>query len=430
MDNGIFSAAYSKCPQKYPHPKKVPMSKATNKLSDTKVKTIKAAGKYADGEGLYLELTAKGSKLWRLKYRMAGIEKSLSIGPYPAIGLAQAREAKHQAKKQIAQGIDPSAAKQAAKARKALDAAQTIQSCAKAWIGHQSSKWGEGTLKAVESSFERDVYPLMGQRAISTLTAEDVIKTIKLVAARGAKDQAARLLQRLKSFSRWATVNRLIAANPGGDIKPDDVLERREVKHRPALGQEQISDFMKRLAVYDGDIVVAEGLRFLALTALRPGEVRGLLWTDIDMDKAMLTIPASRMKMGRIHRVPLSTQAMTVIERIRPLNGHRNLVFSSVRKPGFPMSENTLNLGIQRMGFQATSHGMRSTFSTIANESLNFKREVIEAALAHLDGNKVAAAYNRTDYFNERIRLMQWWANFLDSSARANNVERGVTATN
>jgi len=182
--------------------------------------------------------------------------------------------------------------------------------------------------------------------------------------------------------------------------------------------------------VYDGDIVVAEGLRFLALTALRPGEVRGLLWTDIDMDKAMLTIPASRMKMGRIHRVPLSTQAMTVIERIRPLNGHRNLVFSSVRKPGFPMSENTLNLGIQRMGFQATSHGMRSTFSTIANESLNFKREVIEAALAHLDGNKVAAAYNRTDYFNERIRLMQWWANFLDSSARANNVERGVTATN
>lgn len=405
------------------------MSKATNKLSDTRAKTVKAPGKYADGEGLYLEVTAKGSKLWRLKYRLAGMEKSLSIGPYPAIGLAQARDAKNQARKLIAQGVDPSAAKQAAKARKALDAAQTIESCAKAWIEHQSTKWGEGTLKAVGSSFQRDLYPLWGQRAISTLTAEDVIKATKLVAARGAADQAARLLQRLKSFSRWATVNRLIAANPGGDIKPDDILGRREVKHRPALGQEHLSDFMQRLAAYDGDLVVAEGLRFLALTALRPGEVRGLLWTDIDVDKAMLTIPASRMKMGRTHRVPLSTQAMAVIERIRPLNGHRKLVFSSVRKPGFPMSENTLNLGIQRMGFQATSHGMRSTFSTIANESLNFKREVIEAALAHLDGNKVAAAYNRTDYYQERVRLMQWWANFLDSSARGKDVQCGVTAT-
>lgn len=405
------------------------MSKATNKLSDTKAKTVKAPGKYADGEGLYLEVTAKGSKLWRLKYRIAGIEKSLSIGPYPAIGLAQARESKNQARKQIAQGVDPSATKQAAKARKALDAAQTVQSCARAWIEHQKAKWGQGTLKAVESSFERDVYPLMGQRAISSLTAEDVIKATKMVAARGAKDQAARLLQRLKSFSRWATVNRLITVNPGGDIKPDDILERREVKHRPALGQEQLSDFMQRLAAYDGDIVVAEGLRFLALTALRPGEVRGLLWTDLDIGKAMLTIPASRMKMGRSHRVPLSTQALAVVERIRPLNGHRKLVFSSVRKPGFPMSENTLNLGLQRMGFQATSHGMRSTFSTIANESLNFKREVIEAALAHMDGNKVAAAYNRTDFYNERIRLMQWWANFLDSNARLNQVQSGSIAT-
>ena len=174
---------------------------------------------------------------------------------------------------------------------------------------------------------------------------------------------------------------------------------------------------MVRLQDYQGDAVVAAGIRFLALTALRPGEVRHLEWSDIDFKTKTLAIPASRMKMGREHRVPLSTQALSVLEQIKPLNGHRTLVFSSIRKPGFPMSENTLNLGLQRMGFQATSHGMRSTFSTIANESLNFKPEVIEAALAHVRGDKVAAAYNRTDYFNERTKLMQWWANFLDSSA-------------
>ncbi|MFM7802355.1 MAG: tyrosine-type recombinase/integrase [Limnohabitans sp.] len=394
------------------------MSKANNKLTDTKIKTLKTKGKHFDGDGLYLEVTSIGSKLWRLKYRFAGTEKLLSLGTYPSVTLATAREFKDEARTQIATGIDPSSVKKAQKAKIALDASQTLKACAEAWIDHMSPKWGMGTKLAVISSFKRDVYPLIGSRSMSTILAKDIIKAAKLVEARGATDQSARLLQRLKSFTRWATVNQILESNPSGDIKPDDVLKKRVVVNRPSLHKDQLRDFMVRLEDYQGDAVVAAGLRFLALTALRPGEVRHLQWNDIDFKEKTLTIPASRMKMGRTHRVPLSTQALNVLEQIKPLNGHRTLVFSSIRKPGFPMSENTLNLGLQRMGFQATSHGMRSTFSTIANESLNFKPEVIEAALSHVKGDKVASAYNRTDYLKERIKLMQWWANFLDSSAR------------
>jgi integrase len=399
------------------------MSKANNKLTNTRIKTLKIKGKHFDGDGLYVEVTANGSKLWRLKYRFAGVEKLLSLGIYPNVTLSTARELKDVAKAQIATGIDPSAQKKAYKAKLELDATQTVKACAESWIEHMSPKWGQGTKLAVISSFERDVYAQIGSRSISSILPKDIIRAAKLVEARGASDQAARLLQRLKSFMRWATVNQLVDVNPGADIKPDDVLKKRIVVNRPSLHKDQLHDFMVRLDNYQGDFVVAAGIRFLALTALRPGEVRHLQWSDIDFKTKTLTIPPSRMKMGRMHKVPLSTEAMSVLEQIKPLNGHRQLVFSSLRKPGFPMSENTLNLGLQRMGFQATSHGMRSTFSTIANESLNFKTEVIEAALAHVRGDKVAAAYNRTDYFNERIKLMQWWANFLNSSARIGSQE-------
>ena len=202
------------------------MSKANNKLSDTKVKTLKIKGKHFDGDGLYLELTAGGSKLWRLKYRCAGAEKLLALGIYPSVKLATARELKDVAKSQIAAGIDPSNEKRVQKAKLALDAAQTVKACAEAWFDHMSPKWGQGTKLAVISSFERDVYPLIGSRSISTILAKDIIKAAKTVEARGATDQAVRLLQRLKSFTRWATVNQLVEVNPSGDIKPDDVLKK------------------------------------------------------------------------------------------------------------------------------------------------------------------------------------------------------------
>ncbi len=393
------------------------MSTSINKLTDKEVKGLKKKSKMFDGGGLYVLCTETGSKLWRLKYRHGGKEKVLSLGAYPHITLAQARDMRDTAKSQLANGIDPSAHKKEQKLRLALDATQTVKACSEAWIEHMTPKWGLGTKQAVISSFNRDVYPLIGNQSISTLTAKQIIDASKLVESRGATDQAARLLQRIKSFTRWATVNQLVDVNPSGDIKPDDVLKKRKVTNRPAIQQNQLHDFMVRIADYQGDAVVAAGIKFLALTALRPGEVRHLEWTDIDFENRTLTIPASRMKMGRAHWVPLSNQAIEILESMQPLNGRRKLVFSSQIKPNFPMSENTLNLGIQRMGFQATSHGMRSTFSTIAHESLNFKHEVIDAALAHGKKDVVSGKYDRSIYFNERIRLMQWWANYLDSMA-------------
>ena len=405
------------------------MSKANNKLTDTKVKAVKASGKYFDGDGLFVEVTKSGSKLWRLKYRIAGAEKLLAIGGYPSITLAQARQTKDNAKAQIAKGIDPSLTKKSAKAKLALETAQTVKACAEAWMRHNVPKWSEGTQKAVMSSFERDVFPTLGNRAISSLKPQDIIKTAKAVEARGATDQSGRLLQRLKAFTRWATVNQLIEFNPSGDLKPDEILKKHIVKNRPALQSNQLHDFMVRLNNYRGSTVVASCLRFLTLTALRPSEATGVQWTDIDFDNATLIISASRMKMRKEHRVPLSKQALQAIEEMRPINGHRKYVFASISKPTTTLSENTLNLGLQRMGFEATSHGMRATFSTITNESLNFRREVIEHALAHQERNKVVAAYNRSDYFEERKKLMQWWANYLEAKARQ-DFESGALATN
>ena len=249
---------------------------------------------------------------------------------------------------------------------------------------------------------------------------------VKAIEARGAGDTAGRVLQRIRSVFRHAVVHEIIDTNPTLDLKPSELLQPRRTTHRAARPDAELPSLLEKLAAYDGDPTTSAALHLLMLTAVRPGELRGALWAEVDLDAAQWRIPAARMKMRAEHVVPLSRQAVQVLRGMQALRGADKLVFPSPYYPGKPLSENTLNSALARMGFKgiATAHGMRALFSTVANEH-GHDADVIERRLAHIERNKVRAAYHRAAYIAERTALMQWWADYLDgkraSASRASN---------
>jgi integrase len=383
------------------------------KLTDTKLRSLKAPGKYFDGHGLYLEVTQAGGRYWRMKYRHLGKENRLAFGVYPTVSLKDAREKATQAREQLAQGENPAVLRDTSKHQALEDAANTLAAVTARWIEHQSPAWEPLTRERVVSSLERDILKPLGHRPISSLTPKEVKDAIKAIEARGAGDQAARVLSRVKAVFRWAVVNQVITHNPMLDLLPGEILKPREVQHRAALSDRDLPAFLNCFKAYGGDPITVAALKLVMLTAARPGEVRGASWAEIDFEGALWIIPAQRMKMRTEHRIPLSTQALEVLRSMQPINRHRDLVFASPSYPSKPLSENTLNAAIRRMGFMATAHGFRSLFSTVANEC-GWDVDVIERQLAHAERNEVRAAYNRSTYLEQRTKLMQWWADYLD----------------
>lgn len=369
-----------------------------------------------DGRGLYLEVAPAGGKWWRWKYRFGGKEKRLSLGTYPDTTLKQARERCDEARRLLATGIDPSAVRKAEKLRVKREAEHSFESVARAWLNHQAGAWTDETRDRIYSSLVADVFDAIGSRPIGELKARDVAAVVKAIEARGAGETAGRVLQRIRAVFRHAIITEIIDTNPTLDLKPSELLKPRQTRHRAALPEAELSGFLAKLDAYDGDPATAAALRLLMLTAVRPGELRGALWAEIDLDAAQWRIPAARMKMRTEHVVPLSRQAVAVLRTMQALSGTDALVFPSPYYPGKPLSENTLNSALARMGFKgiATAHGMRALFSTVANEH-GHDADVIERQLAHVERNKVRAAYHRAAYVAERTTLMQWWADFLDS---------------
>ena len=309
--------------------------------------------------------TVKDSgRYWRLKYRDGGKERSIALGVYPDVGLKEAREKAEAACKMLQSGDDPGEVKKADKARQAHEAANTFKAVAQDWLMYQ----------------------------------------------------AGRVLQRVQAVYRWAVTHGRIEASPMDSLVPREILKPREVQHRAALSERELPAFLAQLDAYAGDPTTINALRFLMLTAVRPGEVRGARWAQIDQDAALWTIPAERMKMRTEHRVPLSRQALQVLQAMEPISGDRDLVFPSPTYRSKPLSENTFNGALRRMGYpNATAHGFRSLFSTVTNEKDRTMGEVIERALAHQDRNKVRAAYLRSTFLNDRVKLMQTWADHLDA---------------
>lgn len=384
-------------------------------LTDAKLRNLTTPGKHADGGGLYLHITQAGGRYWRLKYRFAGKEKLLALGVYPEVSLKEARERRAVARQALGRGDDPGELRKAARAKVMHEAANTLKAVADDWLAHQAGRWDPVTLARTRASLEADVFPALGAVPMASVTTRQVMDVVKKIETRGAAEIAMRVLQRIKAIYRYGVTHQRIKHNPMLDLVPSEILKPRRVQHRAALAPADLPVFLQKLAAYDGDPHTVNALRLLMLTAVRPGEARGARWAEFDLKARLWRMPAERMKMRNEHVVPLSSQAVAVVEAMQPLSGGRELVFPSPFYPSKPLSENTFNSAMARMGYKntATAHGFRALFSTVANEA-GWDADAIERQLAHAKRNQVRAAYDRGTRLPERVKLMQWWANYLD----------------
>ena len=395
-------------------------------LSDIEVRKAKSTEKRQrlfDGGGLYLEVTPAGGRLWRLKYRFDGKEKLLSLGTYPEVSLKEARKRREDSRQSLAEGLDPSAQRKAVRQARKVATQNTFEATARAWLDHRGSAWVERTRTIALASLENDVFPILGDRPITDIQPADIRKLVQSIEARGAGETAGRVFQRLKAIFRYAIAHNVIGTDPTYPLKPAEIFKPRKVQHRAALSERDMPIFLQRLAAYEGDPTTSAALTLLMLTALRPGELRGARWDEIDIDRALWRVPAARMKMKTEHTVPLSKQAIDVIESMRPISGRGALVLPSPFYPGKPLSDGTLNSALARMGYKglATAHGFRTLFSTCANEA-GWNSDHIEKQLAHEERDDVRGAYNRAQWIEERTKMMQWWADRIDQLRKGADV--------
>ena len=384
-------------------------------LTDVKIRNAKPQAKpykLADSGGLFLLVQPTGGKWWRYKYRFATKEKLLALGAYPDVSLADARERHAQARKALAAGKDPSEVKQEAKRIVILKGENSFEVVARAWHKSRGNAWTENYAGKVLSSLERDVFPKIGHRPIADITAPELLSMLRVVESRGVLETTHRVKQTCGQVFMYAVACGLAERNPTTDL--GTALKVHKAKHYAHLKASDLPEFLEKLEAYDGHIQTKLAVRFLMLTFVRTGEMRGAKWSEINIEKAEWRIPAERMKMRDPHIVPLSKQAIDVLMQLQPLTGQWEHVFPNQHKPVGCMSENTILYAIYRMGYhtRATGHGFRATASTILNEN-NFAPDVIERQLAHAERNQIRAAYNHAQYLPERRKMMQWWADYL-----------------
>ena len=377
--------------------------------------------KMGDSGGLYLLVKPNGAKYWRMKYRFLGKEKTLSIGTAKTVSLSEARAARDKARAHLLDGIDPMAERKQRKAEAQAREGNDFKSVAIEWHGQNLERWSADHAGRILRSLENDVFPALGSRPVSDITAQEILAAVKVVEDRGALEYSHRVLQRIGQVFRYAVVIGRVPHNPAADLR--GALKVRKAVNHAALSREQLPAFLRSLEEYDGHRTTKLGLEMIARTFLRTTELREALWSEIDMERAEWRVPADRMKMRHEHLVPLSTQALAVLESLQEINGRYRYVFTGRNSVARPISENTLLYALYRMGYkrQATVHGFRATASTILNES-GFNRDAIERQLAHIEGNKVRAAYHRSEYLDERRTMMQWWSDYLDSIGRGATV--------
>ena len=393
-------------------------------LTATAIRNAKAHRKpykLADGEGMYLLVNPEGARYWRLKYRVAGKEKLLSLGVFPGVSLAEARDRRDEAKRQLRDGVDPSAQRKSDKRAAKLAAANSFEAVAEEWVTKRKNPWAPSHAKRVRASLKTNLYPELGHRPIKEIEAPELLAVLRKIESRGSHEVRQRVQERASAIFRYAIANGHCTRNPAADLRGAFTTPARS--NYAALGEKDLPDFFKKLAAYDGELVTKLALRLLVLTFVRTGELRGAQWTEIDEEKGEWRIPAERMKMRERHIVPLSRQALEVLAELRPLTGAGKYVFPHRTNSQKPMSNNTILYALYRMGYhsRATGHGFRATASTILNEQ-GFKPAVIERQLAHAERNKVRAAYNRAEYLPERRAMMQQYANTLDALAQGAKV--------
>ena len=389
-------------------------------LTDTSIKQAKPrdkAYKLFDGNGLYIEISPTGSKYWRLKYRFAGKEKRLALGVYPDVSLKQARLDSSQAKDLLGQGIDPSLDKKAKKVALVHSHANNFEAIAQEWHKQQSLKWSESYVLKVHSAMERDLFPFIGSFPIDQIKPQQLLEVFRKVESRGAVDTAHRLKQLVGQIYRYGVATGRVERDISADLK--GALAPYKKGHFPAITDPKlVGPFLNMIYEYKGTATVRAALKLAPLVFVRPKELRCAEWPEIDLDQAEWKIPGSKMKTGLDHIVPLSTQAVVILTEQKLFTGGWNgYVFPSARSPRRPMSDNAVLSAFRNMGIsreEMTGHGFRAMARTILDEVLQERVELIEHQLAHSVRDALGRAYNRTHHLDERRRMMQRWADYLD----------------
>lgn len=389
-------------------------------LTDSAIRALKprdAAYKVADEKGLYLMVTPAGGKLWKLKFRNgAGIEKKLSLGAYPDLGLKYARDAREQARSALAKGADPAEKKQSDKRAAKINAENTFSAVAKAYIEkNRHDGKAEATVNKREWFLGIVERPL-GNRPIAEIQPYEILDAVRPFERAKNHEKAHRTLQFIGQVFRFAVANQLAPRDPTRDLR--GALVNHKPKHLAAiLEPKRVGELLRAIDGYDGQAATLLALQLSPLVFVRPGELRRAEWAEIDLEAAVWRIPAAKMK-GRVeHVVPLCRQAVEILEQAKMVLGHTHFVFPSIRSPKAPMSENTVNAALRRLGFtgdEMTAHGFRAMASTLLNESGKWSPDAIERALAHKDKDIVRAAYHRGAHWQERVDMAQWWADYLD----------------
>jgi integrase len=404
----------------------------TDKLTETKIqgelRTAKSATKpkkLSDGKGLYLLLKPQGAALWRFKYFFEGAEKLLGLGAYPEVALKRAREKRDEVRKFVADGVDPSAVRKAQKVAQA----DSVEALATEWLIKQTNL-DPGTLRRHRQRLVKFIYPYLGKRPISSVTPPELLSPLRRIEASGKLDTAKRTRELCGAIWRYAIATGRAERDITVDLK-GALTPAVSKSHAALTSPAQVGQLLRAIDGYVGQFATQCALKFAPLTFVRPGELRRAEWSefDLDADQPLWRIPGPKMKMRDDHIVPLSTQAVAILRELQPHTADGRYVFPSLRSGARPMSENTVNAGLRRLGYtgdEHVGHGFRSTASTTLNE-LGWHPDLIELQLAHKERNKSRAAYNKAQRLEERRKMMQAWADHLDTLRAGGNVVPGGT---
>lgn len=392
---------------------------AAMKITDPIIKAAQPKDKaytIADGEGLALHVQPNGAKWWRFRYRFNGKAGLLSLGVYPDVTLKAARLERDRLQDQIKQGINPSQNRQEEKLTAKIAAENSFEAVARLWWDDWKGARTERHAHYVLRRLEADVFPVIGSKPVTEITAPLLLMTVKKIEARGALDIAKRALETCGQILRYAVAHGLAERNPAADIKPADALKARKKTNYSRLDAKELPELLRQIDAYDGQPLTRLALQLMAHTFVRTSELIGARWAEFDFEAKQWRIPAERMKMDTEHIVPLTEQALAIIDRIKAISGGRELLFPSERGNGKAMSNNTLLFALYRMGYHSrmTGHGFRGIASTILHEQ-GFTHEHIELQLAHAPRNAVSAAYNHAKYLPQRAAMMQQWSSYLDA---------------
>lgn len=372
------------------------------------------AKKLFDERGLFLLINPTGSKLWRFKYRFNGKEKLLALGPYPEISLKEARNRREEARRFIANGIDPSAQRKSQKQAIGQSNSNTFETIGREWFIKFSPTWSQSHLKRVQRQLEKDLFPWIGSLPIEEIDAPTLLDCLRRIEKRGAIVSAHRVRGIAGQIFRYAIATSRATRDPSNDLR--GAIPPAQSKNFSAITQPQkVKTLLIAIDSFEGTFTVKCALKFSPLVFARPGEIRKALWDDIDLGNKQWNYLVSKTNTN--HIVPLCKQALEILSQLHPLTGHSKYIFPSIRTPLRPMSENTINVALRRIGIQKeemTAHGFRAMARTILDEEIGYRPEIIEQQLAHSIKDPNGRAYNRTAFLAQRKEMMQAWADYLN----------------